>query len=466
MTTPMFSCSLVKTEPGELLRAGHEHVWMHASSGRALAASQEEKHIMVEGQGCIVKDINGKEYLDGLAGLGVVNVGHGRKEIGEAMAFQARTLAYASPIQTTNVPAIRLATLLSQMTPGDLDSVFLCSGGSEAVESALKIAWQYQYLAGFPKRFKIIGRWGSYHGATYGALSVSGTLESTVPFQRVMMPGALHVAPPYCYRCDYRQTYPSCEVYCAKAIEQLIEYEGPQTVAAVIVEPVSVSNGVVIPPPEYLPRVRQICDRYGVVLIVDEVVTGLGRTGRPFASEHWGLVGDIMTVANGLSSGYAPIAATICRPHIVDAFTSETGKRLAHLFTFGGQAVACAAALANIAIVERERLVEQAAAMGAYLLEQLCDFPQRHATVGEVRGLGLLTAVELVKDRTTKEKFPLEGAEVRTLQALLLDRGLLTHVTHIIELSPPLCITRDEIDRMVEILDDSLTAFERQYGYC
>src|SRR5262245_57323961 len=232
------------TDIAGLRHAGEEHVWLHASSWRALA-QEEGKRILVEGRGCMVKDIDGKEYIDGLAGLWLVNVGHGRKEIGEAMAAQAGTLAYASSTQLTTVPAIQLATLLSEITPGDLSTVFFCSGGSEAVESAIKIARQYQYLVGFPKRFKIIGRRGSYHGATYGAMSVSGTRQMTEPYYSPFMNGTLHVAPPYCYRCDYRHTYPACDVYCVDAIEQMIEHEGPQTVAAVIAEPVSASNGIV-----------------------------------------------------------------------------------------------------------------------------------------------------------------------------------------------------------------------------
>ena len=444
-----------------LREAGSEHVWMHSSPWRSLA-TEEGKRVLVEGKGCIVKDIDGKEYIDGLAGLWLVNAGHGRREIGDAMAEQAGTLAYASSAQTTTVPTIKLATLLAEITPGDLSTVFFCSGGSEAVESAVKIAKQYHYYSGEPKRSKIIGRRGSYHGATYGAMSVSGTRQMSEPYHSPFMSGTMHVSPPYCYRCDYRHTYPSCEVYCADAVEQMIQYEGAQTVAAVIAEPVSASNGIVIPPPEYLPRLREICDRHGVLLIVDEVINGFGRTGKMFASEHWDLVGDIMTMAKGLSSGYAPIAAAICRPKVVEPFAHE--KRLSHLLTFGGHAVACAAALANIAILQNEGMVENSATMGTYLLEQL-EGLRSHPTVGDVRGIGLLAGVELVKDKATKEKFDMEGEEVKTLNQLLVDKGLLTRATHIISLSPPLCINRDEVDRMVEIIDSSITAVEQQFGY-
>ena len=463
MTTPFPAISSLPsdTDAASLRAAGNEHVWFHASSRHALA-SQDGKRVLVEGHGCMVKDIDGNEYIDGLAGLWLVNVGHGRRDIAEAMAAQAATLAYASSTQTTTIPAIRLATLLAQITPGDLSTVFFCSGGSEAVESAVKIARQYHYHRGEPKRSKVIGRRGSYHGATYGAMSVSGTRQMNEPYHSPFMHGTLHVSPPYCYRCDYRHTYPACDVYCADAIAQMIEYEGPQTVAAVIAEPVSASNGIVVPPPEYLPRLRDICDRYGVLLIVDEVINGFGRTGKMFASEHWALVGDMMTVAKGLSSGYAPIAAVICRPQVVEPFAAD--KRLSHLLTFGGHAVACAAALANIAILQNEGLVEQAATMGTYLLEQLRQL-QYHPTIGDVRGLGLLVGVELVKDRQSKEKFAMDSEEIKTLNTLLLENGLLTRATHIISLSPPLCITRAEVDRMVEIIDRSLNDFEHRYGY-
>ncbi len=463
MATQLPVISTLPSDAGTatLQEAGADHIWLHGSSRRALL-EQTDKRILVEGKGCIVKDIDGNEFIDALAGLWLVNIGHGRHEIGEAMAAQASTLAYASSAQATTVPAIQLATLLSEITPGDLSTVFFCSGGSEAIESAVKIARQHHYLSGEPKRQKVIGRRGSYHGATYGAMSVSGTRQMSEPYHSPFMPGTMHVSPPYCYRCDYRHTYPSCDVYCADAIGQMIEYEGPQTVAAVVAEPVSASNGIVVPPPEYLPRLREICDRHGVLLIADEVINGFGRTGKMFASEHWNLVGDIMTMAKGLSSGYAPIAATVCRPHVVEPFTGD--KRLSHLLTFGGQAVSCAAALTNIAIMQNEGLVENAANMGAYMLEQL-DGLRSHPTVGDVRGIGLLLGVELVKDQATKEKFAMEGEEVKMLNEQLTENGLLTRATHIISLSPPLCISRDEVDRVVDILDRSITAMESKYGY-
>lgn len=447
-----------------VLQAATEHLWLHASPWQALTRAPDRR-LLVSGQGCTVVDAQGRAYLDALSGLWLVNVGHGRSAIAEAMARQAKTLAYASASRATTLPAIQLATLLARLTPGDLSTVLFSSGGSEAVESALKITRQYHALRGEPERYKVIARRGSYHGATYGAMSVSGAPQSVEPYFSPLVPGGLTVSAPYCYRCDYRKTYPSCEVYCADAVEDLIQYENPRTVAAVIAEPISAACGVVVPPAEYLPRLREICDRHGVLLIFDEVITGFGRTGRMFAAEHWDVVPDIMTLAKGLSSGYAPIAATVCRPHVVQPFNSETGKALAHLLTFGGQAVACAAALANIEILVQERLVENAAEQGRYLLTQLQHLASRHAVVGDVRGLGLLCALELVKDQRTKAPFDGGGPEIVRLLDLLAEQGMLTRADTNLYLAPPLCIQRHEVDRLVAMVDAGLTHFAQECSY-
>ena len=447
-----------------VLQAATDHLWMHASPWQALTTCPDRR-LLVSGHGCMVVDAHGREYLDALSGLWLVNVGHGRGAIAKAMAQQARTLAYASASRATTLPAIQLATLLARLTPGDLSSVFFSGGGSEAVESALKIARQYHTLRGEPERYKVIARRGSYHGATYGAMSVSGAPRSVDPYYSPLVPGGLTVSAPYCYRCDYRKTYPACEVYCVDAIEDLIVYENPRSVAAVIAEPISAAGGVVVPPAEYFPRLRDICDRHGVLLIFDEIITGFGRTGKMFAAEHWGVVPDIMTLAKGLSSGYAPIAATICRTHIARQFDSAQGKALAHLLTFGGQAVACAAALANIDIMVQEHLVENAAQQGQYLLAQLQQVAMRHPTVGDVRGLGLLCALELVKDRQTKEPFAAEGPEISRLLEILAELGMLTRADTNLYLAPPLCIQRHEVDRLVAMVEVGLSRFEQECSY-
>ena len=447
-----------------LMRAGASHLWLHASPTQALA-TQTDRRILVSGRGCMVTDAQGRAYLDALSGQWLVNVGHGREEIAEAMAEQAKTLAYGNASRAATLPAIQLAAVLARLTPGDLSTVFFSSGGSEAVESALKIARQYHALRGEPKRYKVIARRGSYHGATYGAMSISGSRSGVDPYFGPLLPGALSVSAPYCYRCDYRKTYPECEVYCVDAIEDLIRYESPNTVAAVIAEPISAACGIVVPPAEYLPRLRDICDRYGVLLIFDEVITGFGRTGKMFASEHWGVTPDIMTLAKGLSSGYAPIAATMCRQPIAEAFGGADGKAIGHLLTFGGQPVACAAALANLDILQRENLVGNAETQGAYLLARLHELASRHPTVGDVRGLGLLCALELVSDRRTRQPFPPEGAEISYLLNTLAELGLLTRADSNLYLAPPLCIERREIDQIVSIVDAALSRFEETYSY-
>ena len=444
-----------------LTRDANDHLMMHASAYRSFEADPT-KRILVEGKGVMVKDIDGNEYLDALAGLWLVNVGHGRREIGEAMARQAGTLAYASSTQATTIPAIQLATRLSEITPGDQTTAFFCSGGSEAVESALKIARQYHYHKGQPKRQKVIGRRGSYHGGTYAAMSVSGTRPVSDPYHSPFMPGVLHASPPNCYRCDFRATFPSCELLCADQIGQLIEYENPDTVAAVIGEPISASNGIVVPPEGYWKRLREICDKHGVLLITDEVINGFGRTGKMFASNHWNLVGDILTMAKGLSSGYAPIGGVMCRPHVMEAF--EGDNKLSHLLTYGGHAVACAAALSNLDIIESENLVANSATMGVRLLKGLEEL-KSHPTVGDVRGLGLIAGVEIVKDKETKEKFSETGEEIKTLGDALLSRKLITRAASIVSLSPPLCITANEVDRIIETIDGAINEMERKYGY-
>jgi adenosylmethionine-8-amino-7-oxononanoate aminotransferase len=447
-----------------VLQAAADHVWLHASPWQALTTCSDRR-LLVSGHGCTVVDVHGRTYLDALSGLWLVNVGHGRSAIAEAMAQQAQTLAYASASRATTLPTIQLATLLARLTPGDLSTVLFSSGGSEAVESALKITRQYHTLRGEPERYKVIARRGSYHGATYGAMSASGAPQSVDPYYSPLVPGAFTVSAPYCYRCDYRKTYPACEVYCVDAIEDLIVYENPRTVAAVIAEPISAACGVVVPPPEYFPRLREICDQHGVLLIFDEIITGFGRTGKMFAAEHWGVVPDIMTLAKGLSSGYAPIGATICRAHIARQFDGAKGKALAHLLTFGGQAVACAAALANLDILVQENLVDNAAQQGRYLLSQLQELATRHPTVGDVRGLGLLCALELVKDRRTKEPFAAEGPESTRLLEILADLGMLTRADTNLYLAPPLCIQRHEVDHLVAMVDAGLTRFERECIY-
>ncbi|HLW47439.1 MAG TPA: aspartate aminotransferase family protein [bacterium] len=442
-----------------------EHIWIHTARWLDLA-ERDGLRVLVRGDGCRVWDARGRAYLDSLAGLYVVNVGHGRKEIGEAMARQAGELAYVSAASYTSLPAVQLGEVLAGITPGDLNRFFFCSGGSEAVETAMKIAKQIQAMRGFPKRYKIIARVGGYHGATFGAMSITSSRNETYfgPF----MAGVSFVPSPDRYRLRFGLGGEAEDLACADAIDYEIRAQGAETVAAVIGEPVSSANNTHVPSPRYWQRVREICDKHGVLLILDEVINGFGRTGTMFATEQFGMVPDLMTMAKGLSSGYAPIGAVAVRDGLYNEF-KQKDVGLAHLLTFGGQAVSCAAALANLDILRREDLPRRSAENGPYLLERLQHL-RSHPTVGDVRGTGLLCAVELVQNKETKEPFgwgPAAAAHPfsRRLVAAMDERGLFGRVFMSIQISPPLIITRDEIDRMVAIIDESLTVTEREFGF-
>lgn len=448
----------------DLYNRALDHVWIHSGNYVELA-EQQGMHVFERGEGSLLYDARGDAWIDGIAGLWVVNAGHGRQEIAQAMADQASQLAYVSSSSYTSVPAVQLAETLAQLTPGDLERVFFCSGGSEAVESAVKIAKQVQVLRGYPKRYKIIARRGSYHGMTWGAMSLTtGNRTQMERFFGPMMPGVYHVPSPNHYRNDFGLAGEEGDIMCAKWVEQEILFQGPETVAAVIGEPISSANGLHIPSPKYWQLLREICDRHGVLLIMDEVINGFGRTGKWFAAEHFGVVPDIMTMAKGLSSGYAPIAATVVRPSVYEAFM-EGENTLSHLLTFGGQAVAAAAAIKNIEILGREALPQRSAEMGRYLVQSLQQMADQHPTVGDVRGLGLYSALELVKDKSSKEKIERDSDYVKQLNQEIAERRLLTRVWNIVHIAPPLVVTKEEIDRIVTILDESLSTVEKKYGF-
>lgn len=438
-----------------------DHLWLHSNDLEWDELTQRGLRVFVEGRGSTLVDVYGKEYIDGLAGLFVVAAGHGRTEIGEAMAEQAAKVAYTAASNAANPAAIALAEKISTLTPGDLDRVFLCSGGSEAVESAMKIAKQVQVMRGFGKRYKVIARRGSYHGTTFGAASLTGSASEKYfgPF----MAGVSKVPNPNHYRNDFGLEGEAGDIMCARFVEQEILTQGPENVAAVIGEPISAANGTHIPSPVYWQMLREICDRYGVLLIMDEVITGWGRTGKWFAAEHFGVVPDILTMAKGLSSGYAPVAAVAVRSSIFDDFR-PSGNALGHLITFGGHAVAAAAALKNIEILERENLVDRSAEMGTYLFE-LAQQLRSHPTVGDVRGgKGLLCAIDFVKDKSTRETWGTSHPFIKRMALRTQEEGLVTRVWDVLHLAPPFVLTRDEAERAIEIVDRCLTEAEDEFA--
>jgi adenosylmethionine-8-amino-7-oxononanoate aminotransferase len=437
------------------------HLWPHSNDLEWDEFTERGLRVFVSGDGTTLTDVQGRTYLDGLAGLFLVNVGHGRSEIGAAMADQASRIAYTASSNSTNTATVALAETIAALTPGDLDRVFFCSGGSEAVESALKIAKQTQALRGFPRRYKVVCRRGSYHGTTFGAASLTSSQSERYfgPF----MAGVSKVPSPNHYRSDFGLDGEAGDIMCARFIEQEIRAQGPEHVAAVIGEPISAANGTHLPSPVYWQMLREICDRYGVLLIMDEVITGYGRTGAMFAAEHYGIVPDIMTMAKGLSSGYAPIGAVAVRTELFEPFTAH-GNALNHLLTFGGHAVAAAAASKNIEIIQREDLVARSAETGRYLLG-LANGLRHHPTVGDVRGgLGLLCALDLVRNKETREAWSVSDRFIKNLGLRLQERGVITRVWDVLHLAPPLVVTRDECDRIIEIVDECLTELEHEHA--
>ena len=379
--------------------------------------------LLDRGEGAFLFDADGREYLDALSGgVFAVLVGYGREEIARAMYEQAQRLQYTSPYGTTSAVTVELARKLAELTPGDLGASFFCNSGSEAVEAAFKLAHQYHEAIGEGRRYKVVSLRRAYHGSTVGALSATAWSPGFGVFRRSADPvvpaaGFTNAMPPYCYRCELGLTYPGCELACGTTVEQAILGADPELVSCVILEPVMATAGCIVPPPGYLAKVREVCDRYGVLLISDEVVCGFGRTGRWFGVNHFAVVPDIMVVAKGLTSGYAPMAAAIARREIADKLPI-----FLDVHTYGGHPVSAAAALANIGIIEREHLVENAATVGSYMIG-LLEGLREHPIVGDVRGLGLFMAVELVRDAATHESFEPEVAVDNQVAAIARDNG-------------------------------------------
>jgi adenosylmethionine-8-amino-7-oxononanoate aminotransferase len=410
--------------------------------------------IFVKGQGVYLWDTEGKRYIDGLASLWNVHVGHGRKEINRAVATQLEKLAFAPTlIGPTSVPTVQLAAKLVKIAPKGLSRVIFTSGGSEANETVIRLVRAYWKAKGQPRKTKFVSLNQGYHGSSSGAAVLGG-----IPvFNKQMepgIPGMLHMVRPYCYRCELGKRYPSCQVDCATELERIIQREGAETVGAFIAEPVQGVGGVIVPPTEWLPKIREICSRHDILMVCDEVITGFGRTGAMFASTGAGVTPDILVSAKGVTSGYLPLGVVLFRDEIFQAFLAS-GDEYAfwHGYTYTGHPTVCAAGLANLQIIEREKLVQKAREQGRYLqkcLANLLELP----IVGDVRGKGLMAAVEIVKDKTTKEMFPAELRIAWKVWEKALAKGVITRVAgaNNIALCPPLIITREQIDELVAAL--------------
>ncbi|HEX6451325.1 MAG TPA: aspartate aminotransferase family protein [Trebonia sp.] len=434
-----------------LRELGEAHFWPHARKAGDLSSPGATK-IVTRGDGVWVYDERGRRYFDTLSGMWLNNIGHGRREIADAVHAQICELGYA-PDGTVHPATLQLAARVAGLSPDPASRVFFVSGGSEAVETAMKMAKKFHRNRGDAGRYKFISRRGSYHGATHGCLSLGGGGSNTGAEYGPLPYGGVRVQGPDQYRNPFGGADGKGDLECAREIERAILNEGPDTIAAVIGEPISAASGIHIPHPEYWPMVREICDRYGVLLICDEVITGFGRTGRMFATEHWGVVPDITVVAKALTSGYVPIGAAIAAKHVADAFIGSAGTAFNHRITFGGNPVSCAAGLANLGVLESEDLVRNAAVMGDYLFDRLQEL-YHHEIVGQVRGgFGLISAIEIVADRTTREPFPKKAGLAQRAGLLMERHGLLGRAGDIFSVAPPLCVTRSDIDFLVSQLD-------------
>jgi adenosylmethionine-8-amino-7-oxononanoate aminotransferase len=452
------AAELVKNDQAHLIHPLH-----HASEAA-------EPLVIVEGQGAVIKDIQGREYIDGLSGLWNVSVGHGRQELARAAADQMAKLAYFSNyVGNSNIPAVELATRLAGLAYRNLVAVYFACGGAEANESAFKTARFYWKAKGKPDKVKIIARQNAYHGVTLQAMSATGMAPYWKMFEP-RVPGFLHVQAPYAYRFQGAKPGETVGQAAARELEEAILREGPDTVAAFIAEPVIGGGGVIVPPDDYFPRIREICTRHQVLFIADEVITGFCRTGEWFALTHWGVEPDLMSFAKAVTSGYLPLGGIIVSQDILDAMNSVAPEnRWMHAYTYSGHPTCCAVGLANLDIMERERLWEKARDRGRQLHEGLLALQKELAAIGDVRGgKGLLAAAELVSDRGTKSGFPPDQKVGLRVRREMEKRGLVTRirsypvgngtVSEQIFLAPPLVITEQQVGRVLETVRAAIQA--------
>jgi putrescine aminotransferase len=429
---------------------------VHGFGSPAVAARDGTLRI-VRGHGIYIWDSEGRRYLDGLSGLWNVALGHGRVEIARAIGRQARELAYAPTLLGFSTePAVRLAARISALLPAGLDHVAFTSGGSESNESVIRYVRAYNRLRGLPDKIGIVALTNAYHGSSTGSASLTGLATFHRGFEP-MMPEALRMARAYCWRCELGKTYPECALACADDLERVVAAEGASRIGAVIVEPIQGVGGVVVPPPGWLERVRALCDRHDLLLVVDEVITGFGRTGKWFGFQHWDVVPDMVVFAKGVTSGYQPLGGVVLHERVWRVFADAGPDFTLHQgFTYSGHPVACAAGLVTLDVIEREGLIEKVRRDGPYFAERLATLAE-HPIVGEIRAFGLMAAIEIVADRAARRAFPPAQAVPGRIRDAARRRGLICRAnTEALMLCPPLVTTRQQIDEIVGIVRASI----------
>jgi adenosylmethionine-8-amino-7-oxononanoate aminotransferase len=434
------------------------------NTGHLFYQTLKKLPVIDHAEGVWMWDRDGKAYIDGCSGAVVANIGYGNPRILEAVQRQALKTFFAYRTQFENEPACRLAEKLVEVSARHLSKVFFVSGGSEAVETAVKLCRQYFYNRGEGSRYQFISREPCYHGCTLGALSLTSYAPLEAPF-RPLLKVFPKIPAPYCYRCVYEKTYPSCGIRCAHALEDVIRRAGPANVAAFIAEPVGgASTGALVPPDAYFDIIQKICRRYGVLLILDEVMTGFGRTGKLFAYEHWGVEADVVALSKGMSAGYYPLGAVLTRTEIVEEVISKGG--FSHGFTYAGNPMACTVGLEVLSVLTESNLSANAERMGQKLKSGLEAIAGRSSMIGQVRGKGLLLAIELVADPNTREPYPAErqAAQMLTDEAFAL--GLIVYPRRSIHglagdhvlIAPPLIVTESECHEILKRLEEALSA--------
>ena len=423
------------------------------------------------GEGIYLFDQNGKRYMDFSGGPHVVSIGHGNQRVREAMLAQMEKVSFFFRSFWLSEPLLALAERIIKVSPPNFTLCQFCNSGSEANETAIKIARQYHVERGKPEKYLVIGRWQGYHGMTLGALSASGHTLRRSKFEPLLHQWP-KIGAPLCYRCPYELSYPSCNVKCAQALEEIINQVGPQYVSAFIAESIGgAGTAGMVPVPEYYPMIREICDKHDVLFIDDEVIAGFGRTGKWFGIEHWGVSPDMITSAKGMTAGYTPMAVVIIDQKIGQVFT-EKGASFIHAFTMEGNPVSAAACLAVLDIIEKEGLVERSARLGEYFFQRGREKLSHHPVVGDIRGKGLFMGIELVKNKGTKEPFSPALHAANRLQQIAMEKGVMGYPAtgfdngvrgDALLVSPPFIITEDEIDAAFGMLDEAFTDFEKEF---